>query len=84
MEFSTITLKVIENGNFVFHQHTRPNWEGYWREDENRVMPQDIAESTVLKICSSLDELGGIIPAPVLASLASKVAQDEIVEHLDI
>ena len=120
MEFSTITLKVIEDGirqqkvfqgvkiysrtipaddqttiahqriyttpkgNFVFHQHTRPNWEGYWREDENRVMPQDIEESTVLKICSSLDELDGTIPAPVLASLASKVAQDEIVEYLDI
>ena len=120
MEFSTITIKVIEDGirqqkvfqgmkiysrtipaddqttithqriytttkgNFVFHQHTRPNWEGYWREDENRAMPQGVTESTVLKICSNLNELDGTIPTPVLASLASKVAQNEIVEHLDI
>jgi len=120
MEFSTITLKVIEGGirqqkvfqgmkiyshtisaddqttithqriyttpkvNFVFHQHPRPNGEGYGREDENRAMPQGVTESTVLKICSNLDELDGAIPTPVLASLASKVAQDEIVEHLDI
>ena len=47
-------------------------------------MLQDIEESTMLKICSSLDELDDTIPTPVLASLASKVAQDEIVEYLDI
>lgn len=69
---TTITHQRIyttPKGNFVFHQHTRPNWEGYWREDENRAMPQGVTESTVLKICSNLDELDGAIPTPVLASI---------------